>query len=32
VQAGLENIAPTVLHALGVEPAPDYDGKVLPIF
>ena len=32
VQAGLENIAPTVLHALRVEPAPDYDGKVLPIF
>jgi predicted AlkP superfamily phosphohydrolase/phosphomutase len=32
VQSQLEDIAPTVLHALGVEVSSDYDGKVLPIF
>jgi len=32
VRARLEDVAPTVLHALGVELPPDYDGKVLPIF
>jgi len=32
VRARLEDVAPTVLHALGVELASDYDGKVLPIF
>jgi len=31
IEARLEDIAPTVLRALGVDPAPDHDGKVLPI-
>ena len=32
VKARLEDIAPTVLHALGVEASRDYDGERLPIF
>jgi len=32
VDAGLEDIAPTVLCALDVEVPDDYDGKILPIF
>jgi len=32
IEARLEDVAPTVLHALGVPPASDYDGRVLPIF
>ncbi len=32
VKARLEDIAPTVLYALGVEVRDDYDGKALPIF
>jgi len=32
VKARLEDIAPTVLYALGVEVREDYDGKALPIF
>jgi predicted AlkP superfamily phosphohydrolase/phosphomutase len=32
VSARLEDVAPTVLHALGVEPPAGLDGKVLPIF
>jgi predicted AlkP superfamily phosphohydrolase/phosphomutase len=32
IQARLEDVAPTVLHALGVPIPPDHDGKVLPIF
>ena len=31
-RARLEDVAPTVLHALGVESPPDYDGEILPIF
>lgn len=32
IPARLVDLAPTVLHALGVPIPPDYDGKVLPIF
>ena len=32
IEARLEDVAPTVMRALGVPPAPDYDGRVLPIF
>jgi predicted AlkP superfamily phosphohydrolase/phosphomutase len=32
IRARLEDVAPTVLHALGVDPSPGCDGKVLPIF
>ncbi len=32
VEARLEDIAPTVLHALGQQVPADYDGRVLPIF
>ncbi len=32
VRARLQDVAPTVLHALGVEPPAGLDGKVLPIF
>ncbi len=31
LSATLEDIAPTVLHALGVSAPPDLDGKVLPL-
>lgn len=32
VQSRLEDVAPTVLHALGQAVPDDYDGRVLPIF
>jgi predicted AlkP superfamily phosphohydrolase/phosphomutase len=32
VQSRLEDIAPTVLHALGQPVPEDYDGRVIPIF
>ncbi|MFN2433518.1 MAG: alkaline phosphatase family protein [Gemmatimonadota bacterium] len=32
IAACLEDLAPTVLHALGVKAPGDYDGQVLPIF
>ena len=32
VEARLEDIAPTVVHALGQEVPSDYDGHILPIF
>jgi predicted AlkP superfamily phosphohydrolase/phosphomutase len=32
IEARLEDVAPTVLYAMGVPLASDYDGRVLPIF
>jgi predicted AlkP superfamily phosphohydrolase/phosphomutase len=32
IEARLQDVAPTVLHALGVPAPPDYEGRVLPIF